>query len=142
MTGTRSTADVARILGVSEDRVRELARCALDRPAGRGRRYAFSFRDLVALRAARDLLDAGVPVARVKRALTSLAAELAGDRPLSGLRIFADGRRVAVDDGRRAWQPETGQTLLDFELDALARDAEAVRPEGEATSDASRAFAR
>ena len=57
MTRTRSTAEVARILGVSEDRVRELARTGLARPAGRGHRYAFRFRDLVALRAARDLVD-------------------------------------------------------------------------------------
>ncbi len=139
MTRTRSTAEVARILGVSEDRVRELARSGLARPAGRGHRYAFRFRDLVALRAARDLVDAGVPAARVKRALASLVAELAGERPLSGLRIFADAGRVAVDDGSGAWQPETGQTLLDLELDALAREAEALRPDA---ADPGDAFAR
>jgi tetratricopeptide (TPR) repeat protein len=116
-----STADAARILGISEARVRELVRSGLCRPARVGRRYAFSFQELVVLRAAAGLLGKNVPPARVRRALAALARELPPDRPLSGLRVFADGKRVAVRDGGTAWEPETGQTLLDFELDELAR---------------------
>ena len=74
----------------------------------------------VVLRAALGLRTAKVPAARIRRALASLANELAGESSLSGLRIFADGRNVAVRDDRRAWQPETGQVLLDFKVDDLA----------------------
>ena len=116
-----STADAARILGISEARVRELVRSGLCRPARVGRRYAFSFQELVVLRAAAGLLGKDVPAARVRRALAALVRELPPDRPLSGLRVFADGKRVAVRDGGTAWEPETGQTLLDFEVDELAR---------------------
>jgi tetratricopeptide (TPR) repeat protein len=121
-----SSAEVSRLLGLREARVRELVRGGLCWPGRSGRRYAFTFQDVVVLRAAKELLDAHVPAARVRRALAALRAELPEGRPLSGLRIFADGREVAVRDGGAAWQPATGQTVLDFALDELARDADHV----------------
>jgi tetratricopeptide (TPR) repeat protein len=125
---TLSVAEVAGLLGVREARVREILRAGLLRPAGRGRRYAVSFQDLVVLRAAKELLDARVPAARIRRALAALARDLPPGRPLSGVRIQADGRRVVVCDADGVWQPETGQTLFAFDVDALARAAAAVRP--------------
>jgi tetratricopeptide (TPR) repeat protein len=129
MSRNLSTSEVARILGMKESSVREIVRTGVFRPARHGRRYAFSFQDLVVLRAARGLIEARVPAARVRRALAALARELPEGRPLSGVRVYADGRDVAVCDGDTAWQPATGQTLLSFEVDGLARLAEAVRAE-------------
>jgi tetratricopeptide (TPR) repeat protein len=45
------------------------------------------------------------------------------------VRIYADGRRVAVSDAEGAFEPETGQALFAFEVDGLARLAESVRAE-------------
>ena len=140
-----STADAARILGLSEARIRELVRSGLCRPARAGRSYAFSFQELVVLRTAAGLLAQNVPMARVRRALAALTRELPAERPLSGLRIFADGKRVAVRDGGTAWEPETGQTLIDFEVDALAervaelRKVDAAEPHGETPAELARA---
>lgn len=117
---TLSTAEVARILGLPEARVRRLVRAGLCRPARRGRAWAFGFQDVVVLRAAKELLDRGVPTARVRRAMTALARELPPERPLSGLRIRADGRQVVVTEGGATWRPEDGQLLLDFHVDAVA----------------------
>jgi tetratricopeptide (TPR) repeat protein len=122
-----STAEVSRILGLAAPRIRAIVRAGFCRPARSGRRYAFSFQDLVVLRTARELLDARVPEARVRRALAALARELPPERPLSGLRIYADGREVAVCDGLGAWQPATGQTLFHFDLDSLEREVRSVR---------------
>lgn len=116
-----STAEVARILGLSEARVRSLVRSGLCRPTRSGRGYAYSFQDMVVLYAARRLLQQEVPAARVRRALAALIAELPQGRSLSGLRLFADGRRVAVREGDTSWNPETGQTLLDFEVAEVER---------------------
>jgi tetratricopeptide (TPR) repeat protein len=137
-----STAEVSRILALREARVRELVRAGLCRPARSGRGYAFSFRDLVVLRAAKELMERHVPAARVRRALAALAAELPPDRPLSGLRIFADGREVAVRDGAATWQPATGQIVLDFAVDDLAaRVADLERAPAEPGADGARARA-
>lgn len=122
-----STAEVTRILGLAPGRIRELVRAGLCRPERRGRSYSFCFQDVVALRAAHELIGKRVPAARVRRALARLARELPGDRPVSGLRIFADGRHVAVRDGATAWQPETGQVLLDFDVQELADKVAAIR---------------
>jgi tetratricopeptide (TPR) repeat protein len=116
-------------VGLRESRVRELVRSGLCRPGRRGRRYAFSFQDLVVLRAARGLLDRGVPMRRVREALSALIRQLPSDRPLSGMRIYADDRQVAVRDGGHAWQPGTGQVLLDFGIDELSEQVDAARGE-------------
>jgi DNA-binding transcriptional MerR regulator len=110
-----STAEAARILGMGEARIRELVRSGLGSPERRGRRYAFSFQDLLVLRTAHELIRQDVPAARVARTLASLVEQLPADRPLSGLRIWADGSRVVVEEGDVCWNPETGQTVLDFE---------------------------
>ena len=115
MNRTLSTAEAARILGMGEARIRELVRSGLGSPERRGRRYAFSFQDLLVLRTAHELIRQDVPAARVARTLASLVEQLPADRPLSGLRIWADGSRVVVEEGDVCWNPETGQTVLDFE---------------------------
>jgi tetratricopeptide (TPR) repeat protein len=121
-----STADVARVLGVPVARVRAFVRAGWCAPEHRGRALAFSFRDLVVLRAAKSLHAARVPAARVKRALRALARELGAGRTLSGLRIAADGARVVVHEDGARFEPESGQLLLDFSLDALAHQAARV----------------
>jgi tetratricopeptide (TPR) repeat protein len=138
-----STQEVSRILGLREARVRELVRAGLCRPLRSGRGYSFSFQDLVVLRAGKELLERHVPAARVRRALAALAAQLPADRPLSGVRIFADGREVAVRHGDAAWQPATGQIVLDFAVDELARRVEdlAAAPEDVRSGAAARARA-
>jgi tetratricopeptide (TPR) repeat protein len=136
-----STAEVSHLLGLEERRIREWVRVGLCRPARQGRSYAFSFQDLVALRAAKALLEASVPAARIRRAIAALVRELPEERPLSGLRIYADGRDVAVRHEGARWQPATGQTLFDFEVDRLAELVEQAKkgpaPAGE-TDDAAR----
>ena len=127
MSRNLSTSEVSRILGMKESRIRELVRSGLCRPARLGRSYAFSFQDLVVLRAAHGLIQQDVPPARVKRALFALVEQLPDDRPLSGLRVYADGGHVAVRDGSAAWHPETGQTLLGFDVDELAEQARDIR---------------
>lgn len=123
-TGMRgyTTGEVARLLNLSAERVRSWVRSGFLEPE-RGKRgeLRFTFQDLVLLRAARELLGARVPAGRVRRALRELRRQIPADRPLSGLSIVADGRRVVARDGRTRWIPESGQTLFDFEVSELHR---------------------
>lgn len=121
MWGYRST-DVARMLDLPVAEVRRLARAGfVSAMRGPRKELRFSFQDLVLLRAAAGLVHGRVPAARVRRALRQLRAQLPEGRPLTGVRVAADGDRVVVQDGGARWHPETGQILLDFGVADLAR---------------------
>lgn len=111
-----STPEVADLLGISPARVRRLARSArLDPGRDPGTPYAFEFRDLVLLRTAVALEEAGITAHRLLRSIRSLGAQLPSGRPLTALRITSEtGEVVAVDDDL-AWSVESGQTRLRFE---------------------------
>jgi tetratricopeptide (TPR) repeat protein len=118
--GSYTTAEIARMLELPRRRVRDLARSGIVSPErGPRNEYRFSFADLVVLRTARDLLAAGVPFLRVRRALRHLREQLPADRPLTGLRILANGRRVIVQEGLEQRDAETDQILLDFRIEEL-----------------------
>jgi Tfp pilus assembly protein PilF len=121
MTGY-SVRDVAGMLRMSEGRVRAYAAFLSTSRGSRGE-YRFSFQDLVLLRTAKELVEARVPAARIRRALAKLKPMLPGGRPLSGMRIVADGRGVAVLDGETAWNTESGQALFGFAVADLATKA-------------------
>jgi tetratricopeptide (TPR) repeat protein len=119
-----STKDVAALLGLSAEQVRSYVRAGFLSPEqGPRGEYYFSFQDLILLRTAKGLLAARVPRRRVRLALQNLREQLPGDRPLSGVRISAQGHHVVVRDGRDVWNPESGQAVFDFELAELAREA-------------------
>jgi len=124
-----SAREVASLLGVEPDRVRYFVRAGLVRPQ-RGARgeHRFTFQDLVLLRAAQGLLAAGVQPRRVRRALVQLQAQLPRGRSLSALRITAEGGKVVAHAGEHAWNPESGQGVLDFEVSALAEKAAPLAP--------------
>lgn len=119
-----ATRDVAKLLGLSPSQVRAFARGGFLAPdRGPGGELRFSFPDLVLLRAAQGLAAARIPARRIRRALRELKAQLPAGRPLSAVRIVADGDRIVVRDGGTAWNPESGQIQLDFAVADLASRA-------------------
>ena len=119
-----STKDVAALLGLSPGQVRAYVRAGFLAPRqGPRGEYYFSFQELVLLRTAKGLLGARVPRRRVGLALQKLREQLPENRPLTGVRISAQGHHVVVRDGRDLWNPESGQAIFDFELSELAREA-------------------
>jgi tetratricopeptide (TPR) repeat protein len=119
-----STRDVAALLGVSVAQVRSYVRAGFLSPEQGARgEHRFSFQDLILLRTAKGLVAARVPHRRIVLALKNLRDQLPEGRPLTGVRISAQGHHVVVRDGREVWNPESGQALLDFEVAELAREA-------------------
>jgi tetratricopeptide (TPR) repeat protein len=130
--------DVAKLLGLSPTQVRAFARSGFLQP-DRGPRgeFRFSFPDLVLLRAAKGLAEARIPSRRIARALRKLRQQLPAGRPLSAVRITAEGGRIVVHDGAAAWNPESGQLQLDFTVSELAsRAAPLARRAAQAARDA------
>jgi len=84
----------------------------------------YSFRDLVALRMVVSLLDAGLPMRRIQRAVAELRRT--GD-DLGGLRLVTDGDTVWAcrDDGQILDALRQGQLALFVAVDRFAHEVEA-----------------
>lgn len=126
-----SAKEVEKLLGLEVVRLKSLDRADIVSPSGmrRGRRV-YTFSDLIALRATRDLLGQNVKLRDVARAIQALRKTLPKvTRPLAELRITSDGRKVVVRSQGAAFEP-SGQLLFDFNVDRLERDVVRVlRPE-------------
>ena len=119
-TGT----EVAKLLGLSVGRLRSLDRAGIAPPSGRRRGHrAYTFSDIIALRAARDLIARKVRLRDVARAIDVIRTSLPKvTRPLAELRIVSDGQRVIVRSATGSFEPITGQMVLDFEVRSLRDD--------------------
>ena len=114
-----TTREVADAVGLAPQRIRGFVqRSVLSPRRGGSGEYRFSFQDIVLLRTARDLLDADVPSRRAVAALRSLRDGQA-PRPLSALRVRADGTAVVVREKDALWNVETGQGHLPFASEPL-----------------------
>ena len=117
-----STREVADLLGIPAQRVRWLVRSGVVAPSlGASGRFEFSFQDLVLLRTAKGLADANLKPRKILSALRALAKQLPADRPLSAVRVQIDGNRVIVRDNSTSWEPESKQTLFDFNVRELGQ---------------------
>lgn len=116
--------EVAKLFGLSESRLAYWDRSGFIRPSGRsGKRRYYTFQDLVSIRAAKGLLDEGVPLNKVRRSVDALRTALPKVvRPLNELRVLADGPTVLVRDQDGDFEPTTGQLVLDFRVDTLRDD--------------------
>ncbi len=124
LTDVFTRGEIARLLGITPARLSTLDKAGVVSPSGRrnGRR-AYNFSDLIALRAAQTLLNKNVRLRDVTRAVSALRGSLPRvTKPLQELRIVSDGKKVVVrtDDG--AFEPLTGQMVLDLEVKALRDD--------------------
>jgi len=103
---------------LSRSTIRSLIRAGFVAPARSARgAWQFSFRDLIVLRTAQALVEAKVPTRRITRQMRALRRRLPAEMPLSGLAIGAAGDRVVVRDGGSRWQAESGQYVLEFDVD-------------------------
>ena len=124
LTDLFSLSEIARLLDIPTTRLRTLDRAGVVSPSGRRRgRRAYTFSDLIALRTAKALLEQRVRLRDVTRAIQALKRSLPKvTRPLQELRIVSDGQRVVVRTHDGAFEPLTGQMLLDLEVKSLRDD--------------------
>jgi DNA-binding transcriptional MerR regulator len=109
------------------DRV-ELVAPSVQSTGGRpGKRRLYAFRDLVALRVVKSLLDNGMSVQRVRRAWDYLRSTGDMDRHLAEVQLVTDGQsifRVAADDGELVDALREGQLAFFVAIDEIAREVE------------------
>ena len=125
-----SLSETARILEVPAARLRALARAGFLAPQrGPIGPLSFGFQDLLLLRTTRGLVEAGVPMRRIRRMWTSLRQQLAAV-PLTSITVHADGDEIVATDGASSWRPDSGQVLLNFETSELVERAADVPASG------------
>jgi len=117
-----TAAQAARLSRCTVSQLRYWSRTGLLPPTEAGSRY--SFRDLVALRVVRSLLDAGLSSIRVRAAVRWVRES--GD-DLADLRLVTDGRNVWAcrDDGQILDALRAGQLALFVAVDQLAAEVDA-----------------
>jgi DNA-binding transcriptional MerR regulator len=121
--------DVVKIVGITYRQLDYWARTGLVIPSiqdarGSGTQRLYSFQDLVALRVIKGLLDTGVSLQRVRKAVEHVRSL---DRPLSGLTLMSDGRGVYEVDSPEAVIDllRTGQGVFAIAVDRVWSDLEA-----------------
>jgi DNA-binding transcriptional MerR regulator len=88
----------------------------------------YSFRDLVALRVVRSLLDGGMSLQRVRRAWDYLNRRAALDRHLSEVRLVTDGQsifKICRRDGEVIDALKEGQLAFFVAIDEIATGVDA-----------------
>jgi tetratricopeptide (TPR) repeat protein len=119
-----SIGDVAKLFELSVGRLRYWDRSGFLSPsASHGSRRYYNFQDLVGIRAAKGLIERGVKLTEVRRALEGLRESLPKViRPLNELRVVAEGSKVVIRDRGAKYEPATGQLHIDFEVNGIADD--------------------
>jgi tetratricopeptide (TPR) repeat protein len=123
-----SIRDVSRILAVQESRLRYWMQTGFIGPTVRkGGRFYYTFPDLVAVKAAKDLLATGMPLQRVRKNVEALKRALPGDaHPTTRLRVCCDGETVLALADDVAFQPITGQVVMAFSLPSFGEHVTAT----------------
>jgi MerR HTH family regulatory protein len=123
------TREVAQILGVSRRQLQYWAKTDLVLPSHRteGGHHRYTFQDLVALKAAKRLIDAGVSVQRIRRSIGALRRILPSvSQPLAELVLVATGDVVLVLREGTAFEAVSGQEWV-FEVARFQREVAAFR---------------
>src|SRR5271154_1718808 len=109
-------ADLQRILNVSDKQLKQWEEFQFVAPLRPTEKDFYDFRDLIALRTAKQLAEKGVSPLRLKHSLTALRQKLSEVKsPLTELRIISNGKDVIVEgaDGGQL-EPISGQFILNF----------------------------
>jgi DNA-binding transcriptional MerR regulator len=125
------TADQAsRFTGCTSHQLRYWDRIGLVKPSvqatgGRpGVRRLYEFRDLVSLKVIRSLLDGGMSLQRVRRAIEYLRKKAGLDEHLSEVKLVTDGQsifKVCRTDGELLDALREGQMAFFLAIDDIAR---------------------
>jgi DNA-binding transcriptional MerR regulator len=92
-----------------------------------GVRRLYSFRDLVALKVVKSLLDGGMSLQRVRRAYEYLRGNADLDEQLSTVKLVTDGKsifKITKDDGEILDMLRQGQMAFFIAIDKIAVEVE------------------
>jgi len=123
------TSEVVDLLDLSRRQLQYWAKTGLVEPSARtpGGHHRYDFNDLVALKATRRLIDAGVSVQKIRKSVGALRSLLPQvGRPLAELVLVATGDVVLVFHDDTVFEAISGQEWV-FPVAAFEREVSAFR---------------
>jgi DNA-binding transcriptional MerR regulator len=118
--------EVCRIVGISYRQLDYWARTNLVNPSvreagGSGTQRLYSFQDLLQLKVVKNLLDAGVALQQIRRAIEYLKES---DQSLTGVTLMSDGVRIYTPESPEAVVDliSRGQGVFAIAVDRVADD--------------------
>jgi tetratricopeptide (TPR) repeat protein len=122
VTELYSIKDAARIFALQESRLRYWLQTGFVAPSvRRNGRLFYTFQDLINIKTAVELLDAGLSMQRVRKNLAALRQALPeAAQAMSQLRICSDGDTVVAVEDDVVYEPDTGQLVMAFEVASLS----------------------
>jgi DNA-binding transcriptional MerR regulator len=129
------TREVVDLMDLSRRQLQYWAKTGLIEPSARtpGGHHRYSFDDLVALKATKRLIDAGVSVQKIRKSVGALQKLLPQiNRPLSELVLVATGDVVLVFQENTVFEAISGQEWV-FEVAAFEREVSDYRAQSKPT---------
>jgi len=118
--------EVCKVVGISYRQLDYWARTGLVRPSirdagGSGTQRLYSFEDLLQLRVVKTLLDTGISLQQIRRAIEYLKAS---ERPLQSVTLMSDGNRIYAPDSPDAVVDliSKGQGVFAIAIDKVRAD--------------------
>src|SRR5438552_15208417 len=112
--------ETQRIVGLTGKQLDYWDRLRLVSPRKEQGSRFYDFRDLIALRTVKQLIETGVPANRLRRALAALREKLSQvQTPLTELRVLCDGKDVIVEREGARLEPLTGPSVTNFDTRKL-----------------------
>lgn len=117
-----SVKETAKIFGLSPSQLRYWTQTGFAAPTvRRGGRLFYTFRDLVGVKAAADLLATGITMDQARPSIDALRERLPQSLdPRSPLTVCSDGRKVEVTRDDEVTPPSTREVVVAFRLSSLA----------------------
>jgi tetratricopeptide (TPR) repeat protein len=142
-TARYTLAQISSTVGLSPSQIRGFVTAGVFTPErGHHSRYLFSFDDVVVLRTAAALIDAGVPTVRVRSAIRDAREDLPDGVEMSQVILTAVGEDVVARHGDSLWDPSSRQAVFDLDASGLADSVASLdlarrarRIDGDATAD-------
>jgi tetratricopeptide (TPR) repeat protein len=123
-----SIRDVSRILAIQEARLRYWMQTGFVGPTVRkGGRFYYTFCDLVAVKATKDLQAIGMPLQKIRKNVEALKKALPDEpSPTTRLRVCSDGETIVALADDVAFQPIGGQVVMAFNLPSFGEHVSQV----------------
>lgn len=125
VTRTFTAAEVSSLLAIPKRRLSAWSRAKIITPSAGspGEKPRYTFADLLAVRVARGLSEAGFATALIGSAIAKLRAQMPDlAQPLTDARVGSSGAQLKAHHDGVSFDPSTGQLLFDFDLRAVRDD--------------------